>query len=202
MNARIVLIRHGETEWSRAGRHTGRTDVPLTELGRHQADATGVALRRWKFGTVLCSPLGRARETCERAGLIGAAQFSDDLREWDYGVYEGRTTDEVQAEVANWTVWTAPVPGGESPHQVGGRADAVITRALSAAGPVAIFAHGQLLRILAARWIDLDPTAGARFVLDEASISTLGFEHSLQAITGWNDIDHLRGLPQSVPAHP
>lgn len=142
---------------------------------------------------MLCSPLERARETCARSGLIDAAQITDDLMEWDYGVYEGRTTEEIRLEIPDWSIWTSPVPGGESPEQVGSRVDNVIARVLDAPDPVALFAHAHVLRVLAARWVGLAATTGAAFALDTASVSTLGFERSTPVITGWNNTSHLLG---------
>lgn len=191
VSARLVLVRHGETEWSRLGRHTGRTDIPLTDRGRLQADRVAAALDGRAFSTVLCSPLDRARETCARAGLSRQIEICSDLAEWDYGTYDGRSTDDIRADVPLWSVWTHPIHGGESTEEVGARADAVISRALVAGGAVALFAHGHLLRIMAARWLGLDATSGRRFALDTAAICTLGFERSDRVITHWNSTCHL-----------
>lgn len=187
VNARLVLVRHGETEWSRSGRHTGRSDIPLTDLGRRQADRLGVALAGADFSTVLSSPLARARETGERAGFAASLEVCPDLMEWDYGRYEGRSTDEIRAELPHWSVWTDPISGGETIEAVGARADAVISRLLADGGDAVLFAHGHLLRILTARWLGLEATAGALFALDTAAISTLGFERSTRVMTRWND---------------
>lgn len=191
MTTRLVLVRHGETEWSRSGLHTGRSDIPLTDLGRRQADRLGVALAGAHFSTVLSSPLARARETCERAGFAASLEVCPDLMEWDYGGYEGRSTDEIRGELPHWSVWTDPIPGGETIEAVGARADAVISRLLADAGDAVLFAHGHLLRILTARWLGLEATAGALFALDTAAISTLGFERSTRVMTRWNDTCHL-----------
>lgn len=183
----VVLVRHGETEWSRAGRHTGWTDVPLTDVGRAQARALGDLLRGRDFASVLTSPLQRAAETCRLAGCGNSAEIIDELREWDYGAYEGRTTPDIRRDVPGWTVWTHGVVGGESIEQVAGRADAVIDRVRGVEGDVALFAHGHVLRILAARWCDLDATAARHFMLDTATISILAYERETPAIRSWNE---------------
>jgi broad specificity phosphatase PhoE len=183
----VVLVRHGETEWSRAGRHTGWTDVPLTDVGRAQARALGDLLRGRDFASVLTSPLQRAAETCRLAGYGNSAEIIDELREWDYGAYEGRTTPDIRRDVPGWTVWTHGVVGGESIEQVAGRADAVIDRVRGVEGDVALFAHGHVLRILAARWCDLDATAARHFMLDTATISILAYERETPAIRSWNE---------------
>lgn len=183
----LVLVRHGDTEWSRERRHTGRTDVALTESGLRQADALAKILSGFEFARVLCSPRQRAVETCRRAGLYGRAQISDDASEWDYGVYEGRTTAEIREEIPGWSVWTHEIAGGESVAQVGVRADRVIAAALAVDGDVAVFGHAHLLRILAARWIGLDALRGQSFVLDTASVSVLSFERDQRVIARWNE---------------
>jgi broad specificity phosphatase PhoE len=181
------LIRHGETEWSLSGRHTGRTDVPLTPNGVRQAEALGRRIAGKRFALVLTSPLTRARETCRLAGLAAGAAVDADLAEWDYGDLEGRTSAEIRAEVSDWTIWTGPVPGGETAAQVGARADRAIGRARREDGDVALFAHGHLLRILAARWLGLAAEGGRYLALDTASLSVLGFEQGLPVIRGWNE---------------
>jgi broad specificity phosphatase PhoE len=186
MPREIWLIRHGETEWSRSGAHTGRTDIPLTAAGRERAAAIGRYLAGRRFALVLVSPLERARETCRLAGYGDAAQVEPNLREWDYGDYEGRTTAEIRQTTPGWLLWNDVVPGGETVEQVGARADATIARALAADGDVALFAHGHVLRILAARWIGLSPDAGRLLALDTASLSRLGYEHETQVVTRWN----------------
>lgn len=190
-----MLVRHGETGWSRSGLHTGRTDIPMTDLGRRQADRLGAALGSARFSAVLCSPLARARDTCERAGLAASLKVCPDLAEWDYGDYDGRSTDEIRQDVPHWSVWTHPIPHGETAADVGARADAVLARVLANGGPAVLFSHGHLLRILTARWLGLDATAGALFALDTASISTLGFERSTPVITTWNATGHLENPP-------
>ena len=187
----IWLIRHGETEWSRTGRHTGRTDVPLTPLGERQAAALARPLGGRPFALVLTSPLGRARETCRLTGYAEIAEPTEDLREWDYGDYEGRTTAEIRAEVPGWSIWTGDVPRGESVEQVGIRARRVIARAGAAAGDVALFAHGHVLRILTACWLGLPPANGRLFALGTAAVSVLGCERESRVISVWNQDWHL-----------
>ncbi len=187
----IVLVRHGETEWSRSGRHTGRTDIALTEGGVLGAQAIGRYLAGRTFAEVLTSPLTRARETCRLAGLASGAQTDANLIEWDYGIYEGRTTPDIRRETPGWSVWLSPITGGESLGQVSTRAEHVIERASATAGHVAIFAHGHILRILAACWIGLTPVAGRALALDTASVSVLGFERQTRVIRHWNvDVLH------------
>jgi len=182
----LWLVRHGETEWSLSGAHTGRTDIPLTAAGRAQAAAIGRLLAGRRFALVLSSPLGRARDTCGLAGFGDVARVDPDLREWDYGEYEGRTTNEIHQKNPQWSLWKDGVPGGETADQVAARAEAVITRASAVEGDVALFAHGHLLRVLAARWLGLEPAAGRLFALGTASISTLGYERETRVITRWN----------------
>lgn len=182
----LWLIRHGETEWSVAKRHTGRTDIPLTPTGERQAAALGRSLAGRRFALVLCSPLRRARQTCELAGYGEVATMTDDLLEWDYGVYEGKTTKEIRLEQPGWSIWTASVAKGESIEQVGCRAQRVIQLALASGGDVVLFAHAHILRILTACWLGLPPDAGQLFVLRTASISVLGFEHETPVMTQWN----------------
>jgi broad specificity phosphatase PhoE len=186
MAQQLWLIRHGETEWSKSGAHTGRTDLPLTEVGRENASAMGGVLAGRRFALVLTSPMERARETCRLAGYGDAAQVDRNLCEWDYGDYEGRTTPEIRKEIPDWSLWVAGVPNGETIAQVAGRADAVIKRALAADGDVALFAHGHILRILAACWIGLAPQVGRFLALSTASLSTLGYERATHVIDRWN----------------
>ncbi|TML14012.1 MAG: histidine phosphatase family protein [Actinobacteria bacterium] len=183
----VVLVRHGETDWSRAGRHTGRTDVPLTEQGRRQAEAVGVALRDRAFAVVLTSPLARALESCRLAGFGDGAQPRDELMEWDYGAYEGRTTSEIREERPGWTLWRDGVPEGESIDQVGERADSVIDQIRALDGDALLFAHGHFLRVLTARWLELEPSAGRLFALDPATLSALGYERETPVIRLWNN---------------
>jgi probable phosphoglycerate mutase len=182
----VVLVRHGETEWSRSGKHTGSTDVQLTDLGREQATALGGELHGRRFELVLTSPLERAAETCRLAGYGDVAQRRDDLREWDYGPYEGRTTPEIREERPGWTLWRDGVPGGETDAAVGGRADRVIAELRSLTGDAALFAHGHVLRVLTARWLGLEPRDGRLFALDTATISVLGYERETAVIRVWN----------------
>ena len=187
----IVLVRHGETEWSRTGRHTGRTDVALTELGQRQADALGLMLRGRPLAAVLVSPLQRATETLRRARLdVAHVRVLEELVEWDYGDYEGRTTAEIRRSVPDWTIWTTPVPGGETAAEVGRRADLAIGKALDEGHDVAIFAHGHLLRVLTARWLGLDVPAGRLFALGTATVSILGYERDTPVILRWNEACH------------
>ncbi|NGZ03819.1 MAG: histidine phosphatase family protein [Nitrospira sp. WS238] len=188
MSARqeLWLIRHGETEWSAAKRHTGRTDISLTPTGERQAAALGSLLSGRRFAVVLSSSLRRARDTCRLAGYGDAAVVTDDLLEWDYGIYEGKTTQEVRLEQPGWSIWTTTVTKGESVDQVGQRAQRVINRSVEAGGDVVLFAHAHILRILAACWLGLPPDAGRLFVLDTASVSVLGLEHGRHVIRRWN----------------
>ena len=187
----IVLVRHGETEWSATGRHTSTTDVPLLESGRRDAERLRERLAGRSFALVLTSPYARARETATLAGL-GDAQIDQDLAEFDYGEYEGLTTPEIRETRPDWSVWIDGAPGGETADQVGARADRVIERALAAGGDAALFAHGHLLRVLAARYIDLPASHGGHFALSTGSVSELGFERERRVIGLWNDTDHLR----------
>jgi probable phosphoglycerate mutase len=187
----VWLVRHGETEWARLGRHTGRTDIPLTERGRDQARALGRRLRNHRFDVVLTSPLSRAAETARLAGVGDVAIPDPDLLEWDYGANEGRTTPEIRADDPAWTIWTGPWPGGETPAQVGARADRAIRRLEGARGDALVFAHGHLLRVLAARWIGLGPESGGRFELATATVSILGWERETRTIELWNGAAHL-----------
>lgn len=179
-------MRHGETEWSKNGRHTGRTDIPLTATGEQQGEALGRHLAGHQFALVLTSPLGRARETCRLAGFAAAAEVSDDLLEWNYGIYEGRTTAAVRAEQPGWSIWTTPVPQGETVDQVGERARRVIGRVDAVGGDVALFAHAHVLRILAACWIGLPPIHGRNLTLGTASLSRLGYARETPVIQVWN----------------
>ena len=188
----LWLIRHGETEWARLGRHTGRTDVPLTETGRDQARALGRRLVGHRFDLVLTSPLSRASETAALAGFGAGAVVDPDLREWDYGIFEGRLTSEIRADVPGWSIWTGPWPEGETAAQVGARADRVLERARAIDGDVLVFAHGHLLRVLAARWLGLPPTSGSLFSLSTATLSILGWERENAVIETWNEACHLR----------
>jgi probable phosphoglycerate mutase len=195
----LWLIRHGETEWSKSGKHTSTTDLALTAEGERLAFELGQRLQGKTFAVVLSSPMKRALETCRLAGFGDHAEISADLKEWNYGQYEGRTTPEIQKENPGWTIWTGNPPGGETAAQVAARADRVIERAMHSLdgvpqdidgvpeGDVAIFAHGHFLRVLAARWLGLDPTAGKLLALSTGSVSVLGFERQTRVIQRWND---------------
>ena len=191
----IVLARHGETDWSRDRRHTGRTDIPLTEAGRRQAALLRDALARRTFARVLSSPLSRALETCRLAGLGEQAELSDDLLEWDYGDYEGVTTARIREGRPGWSLWRDGCPGGESAADVGRRVDRVIAALEGLEGDAAVFAHGHVLRVLAARWLGLGPEAGALLKLDTGTLSALGYERETRVITRWN-------LPVTGPGPP
>ena len=185
----LWLIRHGETEWSLGRKHTSRTDIVLTEHGRRRAEELRDYLSGTEFTAVLTSPLKRARETSAIAGFGDVAKVDDGLREWDYGVHEGRTTEEIRAEAPGWSVWKDEIVGGETVEHVGERADGVIARALAAGGEggrVALFAHAHILRVLAARWIGLEAEAGRLFVLGTGSVSVLGWERETRVIQAWN----------------
>jgi probable phosphoglycerate mutase len=187
----LWLIRHGETEWSASGRHTGRSDLPLTQRGEWQAELLKAPLAARTFAAVLTSPLRRARDTCRIAGYASVAVADENLMEWDYGDYEGRTFEEIRKERPGWRLWRDGVPNGETAAQVGARADLVIDRALSAGGDVALFAHGHILRVLASRWVGLPPTAGGLLALDTASVSVLGYDREDRVIRRWNEVSHL-----------
>jgi len=185
-NQRLWLVRHGATEWSANGRHTGRTDLPLTEEGRRRATGIGSLLAGHSFSLVLTSPLLRARETCRLAGYGDAAQIEPNLHEWDYGEYEGRTSSEIQAERPGWSLWRDGVPGGESLSEVAARAQAVINRALGSPGDVVLFAHGHFLRVLASCWLGLPAVSGSLFALGTATVTTLGYEHTTRVVLWLN----------------
>jgi broad specificity phosphatase PhoE len=183
---RVLLVRHGETEWSRSGRHTGTTDLPLTEEGRRAAERLRPLLAERPFALVLSSPRRRARETCELAGFGDLMRIDPDLVEWEYGEYEGLTTAEIRRKVPEWNLFEDGCPGGESPEQVGARADRLLERVRAAGGVVALFAHGHFSRVLAARWIGLPTSHGRNFLLDTATVSVLGMDREDPAIRRWN----------------
>ncbi|HEY8637481.1 MAG TPA: histidine phosphatase family protein [Candidatus Limnocylindrales bacterium] len=183
----VWLVRHGETEWARLGRHTGRTDVPLTETGRAQAIALGARLAGHPFDLVLTSPLSRAADTAALAGFGDRAIVDPDLREWDYGAFEGRLTTEIRAEYPGWTIWRGPWPDGETIDQVAARADRVVARVRAAQGDALVVAHGHLLRVVAARWLRLRPASGSLFALGTATVSILGWEREYPVIETWNE---------------
>jgi probable phosphoglycerate mutase len=183
----LWLVRHGETEWARLGRHTSRTDVPLTEAGRDQARDLGRRLAGHAFSRVLTSPMSRASDTAALAGFGEVAVVDPDLREWDYGTFEGRLADDIRADFPGWTIWRGPWPGGETIEQVATRADRVTSRVLAAEGDVLVFGHGHQLRVLTARWLGLAPTAGAMFALGTATISILGWDRETALVVTWNE---------------
>jgi len=182
----VWLIRHGETAWSATGRHTGRTDLALTDHGRAAARKIGTLVQRQTYAAVFTSPLQRARETCDLAGLGDAAEVLDDLREWDYGDYEGLTTAEIRRSRPTWTVWRDGCPGGETAADVGVRVERVIATLRLVDGTVAVFGHGHCLRVLAARWVGLPPEDGALLALDTATVSRLDWEREQPVVRLWN----------------
>ena len=186
----VLLVRHGETEWSRNGKHTSRTDLPLLADGESDALALGRRLRAYEPVLVLASPLIRARDTARLAGLGDVVEITEDLVELGYGDYEGRTTPEIRTERPGWTIWSDGAPGGEPLADAAARADRVIARAVDAGGDVALFAHGHILRIVGARWLDLPPDAAAGLALSTASLCILGFERERRVIWLWNDTSH------------
>jgi broad specificity phosphatase PhoE len=189
----VYLARHGETAWSLSGQHTGRTDLALTERGERNARALAERLRGLAFAKVFTSPLTRALRTCELAGFGSAAEIDPDLVEWDYGQYEGRRTAEIHVERPGWQLFRDGCPGGESPAQVGARADRVIERVRAVHGDVLLFSSGHFLRVLASRWLGLDAAGGRYLLLSTASLSALGYEHHLSepAIRLWNETRHV-----------
>ena len=185
---KVYLVRHGETEWTLSGQHTGGgTDIPLTERGRDQARGLRDGLTGHEFALVLSSPLSRAFDTCRLAGLGDQVQTTEDLLEWDYGEYDGRTTAEIREQRPKWSVWADGGPGGESAAEVGIRVDRVVQEARDADGDVVLFGHGHTLRVLTARWLGLTPADGRLFALEPATISALSFERENPVISRWND---------------
>ncbi|MGI9095639.1 MAG: histidine phosphatase family protein [Thermoleophilaceae bacterium] len=187
----IVLARHGETEWSVSGQHTGTTDIPLTDAGRRQAELLGKRLRGREFAAVLSSPLERALESCRLAGLGDRCETRAELVEWDYGDYEGTTTPKIRETEPGWTVWTHSAPGGETAAEVAARVDRVLDELGALDGDSLVFAHGHLLRMMGARWIGLAPEDGARLALDTATLSVLSSERERRVLSLWNDGSHL-----------
>ena len=191
MLPRVSIARHGETAWTMSGQHTGRTDIPLTPRGEDNARHLGERLSGRSFALVLSSPLQRARRTCELAGFGDRAEIDPDLREWDYGEFEGLTTAQIRERRPDWALFRDGCPGGESADQVGTRADRVIARARAAAGDVLVFAHGHLLRVLAARWLGLPASAGRLLFCDPTSLGMLGYEHDKAdepVLRLWNEV--------------
>jgi broad specificity phosphatase PhoE len=191
LSPQIVLVRHGETAWSRSGQHTGRTDIPLLEDGERMGRALERPLRAWSFAAVWTSPLRRASDTCALSQHGVIARPDPDLMEWDYGAYEGKTSKEIRAKAPDWALWKDGVPDGETVEQVGARADRVVQQVRRVHGNVLLFSHGHLLRVLAARWLGLSPTEGRLFALSTASISVLGWDGDQPVIVKWNDTSHL-----------
>ncbi|HMH42655.1 MAG TPA: histidine phosphatase family protein [Pyrinomonadaceae bacterium] len=191
----LYLARHGETAWSLSGQHTGLTDLPLTERGERNARNLGPRLAGLTFAKVFTSPLQRATRTCELAGFAAAAEVDRDLVEWDYGDYEGLRTAEIHEKRPEWQLFRDGCPGGESPDQIGARADRVVSRVRAVKGDVLIFSSGHFLRVLAARWLGLEPVNGRLFMLKTASVSALGYENELSqpVISLWDDTSHLCG---------
>jgi probable phosphoglycerate mutase len=183
---KVYAVRHGETEWSLSGRHTGRTDIALTERGRQRAKLLRPLLTRELFTLVLTSPLKRARETCDLSGLGAVAQIDRDLVEWNYGAFEGLTSSEIRERSPGWLLFNDGCPDGETPEQVGDRADRIIARARGEQGNVVLFAHGHLLRVLAARWLGFPSSAGRHFLLDTGTLNILSYYHGTPAIQRWN----------------
>ena len=182
----VFAIRHGETAWSLSGQHTGTTDIPLTDNGRRLAERMRPVLAGESFALVLVSPLQRARETCKLAGLGDRAVIDGDLVEWNYGRYEGLTPKQIHETAPGWLIFRDGCPGGETPEQVGARVDRVIARARAAEGDIALFAHGHVLRVLAARWIGLPAGGGQRFLLDTGTLCVLGYYRDIPAVKVWN----------------
>jgi broad specificity phosphatase PhoE len=190
----VFAIRHGETAWSLSGQHTGTTDIPLTDNGRRLAKQIRPVLVREAFALVLCSPMQRARETCELAGLAHRAVIDADLVEWNYGEYEGRRTADIRAERPDWELFRDGGPGGETPRQIGARADRVIERIRAVRGDVLLFTSGHFIRVLASRWLGVEPSVHSRFfMLSTASLSALGYEHDVSrpVIRLWNETRHV-----------
>jgi broad specificity phosphatase PhoE len=186
MADRLFIVRHGETEWSRSGQHTSHTDLPLTKHGIEQGEVVGRKLSGESFELVLCSPLTRARETCRLAGFADGAELDDDLHEWDYGEYEGRTTPQIRQRNPDWWLWRDGCPSGESPDEAGARLDRVVERCAAVDGDVLAFAHGHSLRVLTARWLGLEVATGAHFKLAAAAVSVLGHERVTPTIDRWS----------------
>lgn len=190
---KVYLVRHGETAWSLSGQHTGLSDIPLTERGERNARSLGERLRGRNFSRVYASPLQRARRTCELAGFGDKTAVDPDLVEWNYGAYDGKRTAEIRAHEPNWDLFRDGCPGGEKAAEIGARADRVLHRLRAADGDVLVFSHGHFLRVLAARWLGLEATAGRLFTLSTATLSILGYEHNLESpvLWLWNDANHV-----------
>ena len=193
--AEAFLIRHGETQWSLSGQHTGVTDIPLTENGRRAAKLLEPLLAGLNFSLVLASPLQRAQETCELAGLGGRVKVDPDLMEWNYGEYEGLTPEQIHRRAPGWMIFADGCPGGESPNEVGARVDRLIGKVRAVTGRVALFGHGHVLRVLAARWIGLAPADGGHFLLDTSTLNVLGYYRDIPAVKIWNAPLNGRSMP-------
>lgn len=188
---RVFLVRHGETEWSVTGQHTGRTDLPLTEEGRRQAKRLGARLARENFALVLVSPLSRALETARLAGFGDVAEVAPDLMEWDYGAYDSLTAAQIRQDRPGWTPWQGGYPGGETLEELAARAERVLARVRDVDGDVALFAHGHILRVIAARWLEQPPVVASRHYLATATVSVLAWERETSVIERWNEACHL-----------
>ncbi len=188
---KIYLIRHGETEWSRSKQHTGRSDIPLTEEGEHQAKTLQSKLSKIEFKKIFTSPLKRVLRTCQLAGYLERAEHSDDLLEWDYGDCEGLTTPQIQEKVPNWNLFKDGVQEGETIEQIAARADHILSIAAQIEGNVALFASGHISRVIGARWVEFEPEKAQFIALSTASVSILSYEHEWRVIQSWNDISHL-----------
>ena len=182
----IVLVRHGETEWSKNGKHTSYSDIPLTLEGERQASSLKSELSDWDFKLVLCSPRKRAQRTCELAGFLDRAEATEDLAEWNYGQYEGITTKEIRETDPTWTVFISHTPGGETPDQVAERCDRVIQRLKDVGDDVVLFAHSHVLRVLIARWLELPPVEGRHFVIQTGVLNILSYEHESTVLISLN----------------
>ena len=201
-NPLVCLVRHGETDWSLTGQHTGRTDLPLTENGERVARLLAPVLAREPFALVLTSPLQRARRTCELAGLSANAVVDNDLLEWDYGDYEGLTAKQIQTWAPGWIIFNDGCPGGETPAQIGARVDRVIAKVQSEGGNVALSGHGHIFRVFAARWLGLPASAGARFLLDTSTLSVLSYYRSVPAVKRWNAPLSPESFQRTLRPHP
>jgi broad specificity phosphatase PhoE len=186
LTQQVFLVRHGETEWSLSGQHTGTTDIPLTEHGRQVARLLQPILTKESFALALTSPLQRARETSRLAGFGPVALIEPDLVEWNYGRYEGLTPSQIAATAPGWLIFRDGCPGGEQPEDIGARVDRVIARVRAIKGDVVLFAHGHVFRVFAARWLGLPPAAGQHFLLDTATMNILTYYHGIAAIKQWN----------------
>lgn len=189
---KIYLIRHGETEWALSGKHTGKTDIPLTSRGEEEGRLLGKRLKGHTFEKVLTSPSQRAEKTCELAGLLKHAYHDVDLMEWDYGDYEGKTTSEIWKSDPHWTIFDRGAPNGESVADVTGRANRLLSKIHNCKGDVALFSHGHMIRVIAMRWLSLPTTQGKHLLVSPSSLSILSFERQTPVLALWNDVSHLQ----------